>query len=87
MTLKQILDNLYDGINVQVSGLVDGIEPKESAAVSNIRLYTSTTRRLCSLEKKLRASNRGKTTVNHTMVSRLAMVFEVVAVAIRLCMS
>ena len=49
MTLKQILDNLYDGINIQVSGLiVDGIEPKESATVSNsstVHQYNKTTLR------------------------------------------
>ena len=32
--IKTDLDNLYDRINVQVSGLVDGIEPKESGTIS-----------------------------------------------------
>ena len=34
-SIKTDLDNLYDEINVQVSGLVDGIEPNSSGTGSN----------------------------------------------------
>ena len=77
MILKHILDNLYDGINVQVSVfLVDGIEPKESATVT-VRLYTSTTRQLCGLERKVKESKRGKTTVQQRSKTRTACFREV----------
>ena len=41
--IKTDVDNLYDGINIQVSGLVDGIGPKESSTGSNNQTVHQTT--------------------------------------------
>ena len=50
-------NNDYDGItNAQVSGFVHGIEPKESTQEVTVRLYTSSIRRRCGLERKLKGT-------------------------------
>ena len=65
MTLKTDLDSLYDGINVQVSGLVVGVEPKESGTGSN-----STT--VHQYNKIMLRSSEGNITGERTILSKVA---------------